>query len=222
MIKSFFLKESLKLRWIYLILLVLTIGFTLFIALRLNNRFVIQGAGSTWYRILAADFRFYDNLRYLPMVSGLAIAFFQFIPEIINRKLRLTYHLPVNISFSLFVMILTGLIAIASLFLLQMLILFLGTRALLPDILVWSTIISVLPWYLGGIMAYSLGVCLVLEPRSEHKVFILLIGGLSLLFPLTSGAMRSMDHVLPLILCLTICSLMAILYSGKRFEKFNE
>ena len=108
--KSIIYKEWLKIRWfaiLYAALGVLVVGN---IFLKVQHDFEFGQAENYWYSILFQGNRFfeYSLFKFVPFVGALVLAIAQYFPETVNKRIKLTFHLPVNENKALLVMMLFG------------------------------------------------------------------------------------------------------------------
>ena len=89
-------KEWLKIRW-FLIGATIT-GLLVVAYLFLNTqRFItFQGANKVWYSILFLNMQYFSLLKYIPFLIAIGIGVAQYFPETINKRIKLTFHLPIN------------------------------------------------------------------------------------------------------------------------------
>jgi hypothetical protein len=219
MIPELFYKEWLKLRWTVISLLTLFVAVLIYIALYVENILRLNEATGYWYNIIFRGTSYYGNLLYLPLLAGIAIAAMQFFPEIQRKRIKLTFHLPVdeykallNMTFfgaalllALFIISFGGLIFIGSLF--------------FPAQIIKSTAISITPWFLAGLSGYFLTAVVVLEPKWPRRIFfgVLAVGWLKLF--LYSYFYEIYSRSLLTFAILILLQVTIILLPGHRFKK---
>lgn len=149
MIRSMVYKEWIKVRWmllLYVLLAVLAVGY-IFIRVRYN--FTFNEAKNFWYSVLFQGYNWFKYLMYIPLLGGLALAVAQYFPETVNKRIKLTFHLPVEENRSLLLMMQFGTLCLLAAFLVVFL-LFLGLSLVwFPKEIIWSAVVSVTPWFLG-------------------------------------------------------------------------
>ena len=116
MIPQLFYKEWLKLRWTVIILLILTVAVLTYITLYIDNILRLNDATAYWYNILFRGISYYSRLHYIPLLAGIAVGAMQFFPEIQRKRIKLTFHLPVNEYKALLNMIFLGAVVLLGLF----------------------------------------------------------------------------------------------------------
>ena len=170
MYKALLYKEWIKLKWVLLILLGISVFTYGKIFLGLGSAIEVKGAYHLWSVVVFKQSMVYRGVKYILPFAGIVIAVAQFFPETRRRRLRLLFHLPVDHNKSLCFMLFTGLACLFILILISLGFL-LGMMSLyFPDEVVKSSIITSVPWFFSGIPAY-LGVSLaIVEPASWRRV----------------------------------------------------
>nr|WP_321485792.1 hypothetical protein [uncultured Draconibacterium sp.] len=219
--KSILYKEWLKIRWfaiIYAALGVLVVGN---IFLKVQHDFEFSEAANYWYSILFHGNRFYEYslFKFVPLLGALAIALAQYFPETVNKRIKLTFHLPVNENKALLVMVLFGAFCLFAIAAIQVL-LFTGLSLLyFPAEIIQSALISVAPWFLCGFAVYFLSALIVLEPVWKYRFLYLLVAVTFVPIYLQSAASRAYSPALPLLIFFAVLLSVALLFSGYRFRK---
>lgn len=219
--KSILYKEWLKIRWfaiIYAALGVLVVGN---IFLKVQHDCEFSEAANYWYSILFHGNRFYEYslFKFVPLAGALAIALAQYFPETVNKRIKLTFHLPVNENKALLVMVLFGAFCLFAIAAIQVL-LFTGLSLLyFPAEIIQSALISVAPWFLCGFAVYFLSALIVLEPVWKYRFLYLLVAATFVPIYLQSAAARASSPALPLLILPTVLLSVALLFSGYRFRK---
>lgn len=219
MLKSMIYKEWLK-TWAAIACLVLMlIGFTAYDFLALAKNASLQGYGFLWSYAVGKYSILVDNLIYLPVICGLALAAAQFIPETYRKCLKLTLHLPMSQLRTVSIMQGYGLVVLLVFFIIQAasLGIFLG-HYLVADI-VWRILFSLLTWYCAGLCAYIWAGAIILEPAWRMRIFetVLMLALLST-FYLSSQMMGYSCGILPLATVTTPAAFPLIHYSVRRFK----
>lgn len=99
--------------------------------------------------------RFYRNFDLYPLLAGLLLAIVQFVPEMQQKRLKLTLHLPYPQNRMLMLMLIAGLSELIVIYLIDYLILYVYLQNILAPELTDRILLTSLPWYIGGITAYS-------------------------------------------------------------------
>ena len=194
MIKAIFYKEWIKMRCFYPLSALFLFGATAYALLRVQRVITFKGAAHVWEVMLEKEVVFIDILQYLPALLGVLLAVVQFVPEMAQKRLKLTLHLPFPQWKMILLMSGIGLGALALLFIVQTAVLWGYFHALLAPELVARILLTALPWYL----AIAVGVC---------RIFFL------------SDTPQAYDGMLSWLALLLVCSLFFPLLSVYRFKQ---
>lgn len=170
LLKSIFLKEWLKIRWYWVVALVLNLGALIYLFFDMRHQFQVEHSEMIWYWAFELRQLLYTTIKYIPAFTGALLAAAQFGPEMVNGRFRLSLHLPVRNdllvwSWVLFGAIMGGLIAI-----LDAIGLYIVVAVWFPHEAAISAVLTALPWFQAGWVAYF-GVTLVLlEPQRLRRL----------------------------------------------------
>ena len=217
--KSILYKEWLKLKWIFLIVTITGIAAIISIFLNVKHDILFGGATNYWYSFLFMGLQYYQVVKYLPLAIGIAIGVGQYFPETVNKRIKLSFHLPVNEDKILITMMLCGtftlLLTLGSMFLL-----FWGFSAhYFPAEIVHAAIVSVTPWFLAGFVIYYFISLIVLEPVWKYWIFYALIGYSFVTLFLESSIAGGYEPVIFKLSILTLLLSLSLLFSAYRFRK---
>ena len=176
MLKAIFYKEWLKLRLFWCLALVLHVALIAYMLLSLRSVLLASGVVETWATMIGRDVLMVNQLMYLPLLTGVCIALCQWLPEMQNKLIRLTLHLPIDNTLSIGAMLLTSLCGLTLLFALDAILLAGVEQIWLPRELVWRTFLTCLPWYLGGLIGYSVASWCILEQQWLFRCIAFLVG----------------------------------------------
>ena len=217
--KSIVYKEWLKIRWFligYTLLGILGIGY---LFLTLKHGFAFSGGKNVWNSILFMGHQFFSPLKYVPLLGGLTIAFTQYFPETVNKRIKLTFHLPLGENKALLMMHAFGAVSL----LLSFLVffgMFAGFSLLyFPVQMVTDSIISIFPWFFAGFAAYFLVALIVLEPEWKFRFYYFVVGGFFLTIYLNSPITGAYGPANSGLFVLTAFLSIALLFSAYRFRK---
>lgn len=211
-------KEYLKVRWPWMTLLILNSLLMAYVFIETRRLFVLDHAELVWYRVMHLNQIYYSLFKYAPVITGLLLSGFQYLPEMINERLRLSLHLPVSPHRLILAHLLVGLTALSLVVFLDMGALALISARYFPVEAVAMALWTALPWCLAGMAAY-LGVTLgLLEPNYRLRVANLIVAagvaGLFLL-PVTPGGYR---QCLPVLVVPLLLLIPAVLLPAYRFR----
>jgi hypothetical protein len=217
--KSVVYKEWLKIRWFivgYTLLGILGIGY-LFLAVK--HSFAFSGGKNVWNTALFQGYQFYGLLKYMPLVGGLIIAFAQYLPETINKRLQLTFHLPLAENKVLLLMQAFG----AGSLLVSFLILgglFAGfSLVYFPIEMVTDSFATILPWLLAGFAAYFMVALIVLETNRIFRVCYSMVGCFFLSIYFGSAGTAAYAPANSVLFILTALLSIGFVFSAYRFRK---
>ena len=218
MLKAIFYKEWLKLRLFWLLALLLHAGLVTYLLLALRSTLLASGVVETWATMIGRDVMMVNQLMYLPLVTGIALALCQWLPEMQIKRIRLTLHLPLEYTASIGIMLLSSLVGLCLLFALDATILALVEHAWLPRELVWRTFLTCLPWYIAGMLGYSIVSWCVLEPQWRFRCLNILIGAPLVAICFLSTQPACYSHMWPWLLIVLIATTILPFYSIYRFK----
>lgn len=205
--KAIFYKERIKIRRFYPLATAVLAGFTAYALLRIGRMYAFNGAASVWLAVLDRGDVLVDPLKYLPALVGAGLGLAQFLPEITQKRLKLTLHLPDSRRAMMLGMLGYGLVLLTMLFAVQLLAIGLYLRHLMAPELVHAVVSTTLPWYAAGFAGYLFAAWICIEPTWRQRLFDALIaaGVMRLLF--SSDALRVCDPLLPWIAAVVLCAL---------------
>jgi hypothetical protein len=217
--KSIIYKEWLKIRFFL-------VGFTLlgmigigYLFLKVQHGFTFTGGGNFWYNILFMGMQFFGFFKYVPLFGGLLIAVAQYFPETINKRIKLTFHLPLKENNVLLMMHAFGAgCLLFSYFLLLGVFIALST-VYFPSEMVWDSVVSVTPWFLAGFVAYFFVAMVVMEPVWMYRFLYSLVAGFFVTIYVKSPVIAAYGPAIPGLSLLTILLSVALLFSAYRFRK---
>jgi hypothetical protein len=217
--KSIIYKEWIKIRWALLAFLIIGIIALSVVLLRVRHDILFVDAANYWYSFLFRGSPYYMLLKFLPFLAGLGIAVAQYFPETVNKRIKLTFHLPVRENEILIKMHSFGAICLITEFIILLLVFIMGSSIFFPSDIIIPSLISILPWFLGGIAAYFIVALILLEPIWLYRGLFTIIGGGFITFFYLNGVIGAYKPVLLILLLLTLLSNILVLFSGYRFRK---
>jgi hypothetical protein len=217
--KSIIYKEWLKTKWF-------TIGYTVLALLAVGNMFLkvqhditFYEAGNYWYSILFQGFKYFSYMKFIPIAGAVAIGIAQFFPETVNKRIKLTFHLPIGENKALSIMLLYGTITIALSYFVQVGLFTAFSKLYFPNQIFYAAIVSISPWYLAGFAAYFLIGLIVLEPVWKFRFLYFLIGASYLPIYMESAVIAGYGPLNGKLLILTALISCSLLFSAYRFRK---
>ncbi|MCM1077256.1 MAG: hypothetical protein NC411_07850 [Bacteroides sp.] len=174
--KALLMKEWLKTRQIFLLALLLAVAVTVYAVLMMNRMIELRGVDHLWLVMLLKDMTFVDIIKYAPLVAGIAIGIAQMAPEMTQKRLKLTLHLPYPQNQLVALMLLVGLGELLVIFLVQALIIAVYDLNIMPVEMVSRVMLTTVPWFLAGFTAYLFVTSICLEHTWLRRIIIALLG----------------------------------------------
>lgn len=211
-------KEWMKTRRILGIFVLIFAVTVIYSIIDIRHDIRIDGADNVWYRYFFQGASVASLFRWIPSLTGLAVALSQFVPEMTNKRLKLTLHLPSGESSIMVCMLLYGVLCLILLFAVSEGVLVLLAEAVLPFEIIWSMLQQHFPWLVAGIAAYGFTAWICIEPQWKQRVCnaVIALVGLSVLF--VSQVAGAYDHFGLGMSGIAIVALLASIYSCARFK----
>lgn len=216
--KAIFYKEWIKTRWYFLLSTLLLAAFTGYCLLNVSRIIEFQGAVHLWEVMLERDAIFVDLLTYLPLLAGLLLAVFQFVPEMQQSRLKLTLHLPYPHYRMIAAMLLYGTLMLCIAFLVSLVMIGVCFDAVVARELFAHVILTALPWYVAGLAAYFLAAWVCLEPTWKRRILNMLVGVGVLRIFFLAPAPEAYNRFLPWLALFTLLLSMLSMLSVYRFK----
>lgn len=170
MVKSIFLKEFYKIRWFWIMILLLNAMVCLYMFISTRRLFILDHPEVVWYRVLQLGHIPFDQLRYIPVFSGILIACAQYLPEMWGERLRLSLHLPIPPHLLMLIHLGVGLVAYGLIILVDMGALWWTTGLYFPRESTTTCLLTASPWIIAGVAGYLGGMLALLEPCYRQKM----------------------------------------------------
>lgn len=218
MIKSIIFKEWIKSRWVLLIVLIIfaaVIGYTF---MNVTRGLRMAGGQHIWEMIVQKGITFASFVKYLPLFAGIVLALAQYVPEMTNKRLKLTLHLPLKESKIMLSMLFYGLISLAVIFLASYIILYTGfNHYFCIEVAQWN-MDEAKPWFLGGLMAYLLTAWICIEPVWKQRILNAVIAILIIWLYYFEATPESYSPLLCYLAILIVLGISFSFYSLVRFK----
>jgi hypothetical protein len=219
MLKSLFYKEWIKTKRIILLMGIIAIALIIYTFINTGQMFRVGGALQTWTNVILKDMAILPEIiKWFPLLAGCLLGLVQFVPEMTDKRLKLTLHLPLPESKILSSMLMYGILALLVIYILMYLALNIGLQLYYPSEIICAMTSQILPCFLGGIAAYFFVSWICIEPVWRQRIFniIIAISGLSLFsFGAKSGAYIPF---IPYLIAIVIIGFYFPFYSTARFK----
>ena len=219
MFKSVVFKEWLKVRWFLVILTLLGIIVVGNIFLKVQHYMTFQDANKYWYLLLFQNVQYFSSLKFVPVLIGLGVAIAQYVPEITDKRIKLTFHLPVNENKILLQMLGFGIVILLACYAIMFLT-FVGlSNHFFAKEIVNAAVISVTPWFLAGFTTYFLVALVILEAIWKYRIAYAAIAYSFILLYLEYSIAGGYAPINLKLSILTLLTSISILFSAYRFRK---
>ena len=216
--KAIFFKEWIKTRRYFPLALILSLIFTAYALLQMQRVIGFKGVGHLWEILLSRDTVFIEVLTYLPLAAGILLSVVQFVPEMQQKRLKLTLHLPYPQRKMILSMLGCGLLQVGCIAAVNYLALYLYLQSVLAPELTGRILLTALPWYLCGAAGYLLAAWICLEPTWKRRIVdaLIAVGVLRIFF--LSSVPQAYDGFLIVLTIYTACLPLLPLLSVARFK----
>lgn len=218
LIGAIVLKEWLKLRWVWLGLLVLHLLVLAFLFLSLRHQFQVEHSEMIWYWAFELRRLLYESILFLPLLSGVVLAGAQFGPEMIGGRLRLSLHLPVRGDLLLLGWVGFGAALGALLAALDLVGLYWIVARYFPAEAAVSAVLTALPWFLGGWVAYFGATLMLLEPAPLRRVLYLGLAVAFLALLYRHRGYQEYDGIMPVMIGAALLFVPAVILPAHRYR----
>lgn len=219
MYKSIFYKEWIKTRKLIGLLVLIFIGLITYIFIDILQLLRTSGAVNFVETVVQKDVALLPLIKYIPALSGILLAISQYVPEMQNKRLKLTLHLPIPESSIVSLMLGYGFMVMFLLLFVVFTILLIGLGILFPVEIVCANFFSALPWFLAGLAGYLITSWASLEPVWKYRVSDAIAGLCCLSFFFISARSGGMTAFLPVLMTIIIISFSFAYYSVTRFKE---
>lgn len=211
-------KEWIKTRWYLLLAMIVTLGFTGYVLLRINRVIDLMGADHLWQVMLDRDVIFIDSQMYIPFIIGLALAVVQYVPEMMQSRLKLTLHLPHNQFAIIGMMLLYGVMALFICFAVNFALMLVYLTNVMAVELVRHVLLSAVTWYVAGFAAYLLTAWVCLEPTWKRRILNIVISVCILSLFFLSSVPEAYNGFILVLVGYTVLSVLLPMLSVHRFK----
>ena len=216
--KALSYKEWIKTRKVIGILLVLMFAVLAYSFIEVTHAIRLDDAINVWYGFLFMDNSLPSVASGFPLVAGLALALVQFVPEMTNKRLKLTLHLPARETAIVSSMLLYGYLILVGLFLFSIIVYIVGLSFIFSFEITQMLLSKLIPSFVSGLVVYGFTAWICFEPQWKQRVLNLMVavGLLSVLF--VSQLAGAYMHFTVGLIILLIASFAFPFYSVLRFK----
>jgi len=219
MYKAILYKEWIKIRWWVIGYLVVMLGSLIYIGLDVRQWFEMNDAIRVWLYVIQRSVPFFKSLKFIPVFAGILLAIIQFVPEMVKKRYRLTFHLPIDENKSLLFMSFVGLGMIALFSLLVLVSLAVVSSIYFPHEVSAISLLTVAPWLLASFVAYLGASAITVDPSWKYRVVYAV-----LLYPIVQslflgGNLGLYRFSLISYIFLSLIFILIVLFPGYRLRK---
>jgi len=146
-----------------------------YIFLKMGRSFRFAGMEHLWDVIVNRQQFVFRDLKYFPLAAGICLGFAQYVPEMIQKRIKLTLHLPMEEWRIITLMLVYGASLLLAVFVCHVGAVYVFASLYFPAEFIVSMLTTVLPWYMSGLIAYAFIAMLCLEPTWKRRIFIALV-----------------------------------------------
>lgn len=217
--KHLIYKEWIKTRWFALLSLLLSLGIICSIFVAIRSNIITNGGVNYLYSLLTYKYEFFSPYQYIPLVIALMTGLSQFVPEVIDKRIKLSFHLPVGALRIVYTMVIYGLLLQLAIYGISLLIYTGLVSIYLPAEIVYPSVKTIFPWFLGGFTAYFLIAMIALEPIWKFRIFYILVSAKLLTLFFNSYGIGNAVTLLPILCLITAVASVSPIYTSYRFKK---
>lgn len=221
-LRHLFYKEWIKTRWTCLAALLLGLASVFYLFMRVGNGMERMGAKVYMLRVLYDNppLIYYRMLLYVPLLIAVCVGVTQYLPEVANRRIRLTLHLPVANTRLILGMALYGVVMITVVNLILFGLFVAKNCALFPAEITLPVVKSVVPWFLAAYPAYNFIAMVALEPHRWRQLIYAVVG-CCVLSPFVVCGESPGSYALTAVplAVMAVASFPLLLFSSYRFSK---
>ena len=167
-------KEWMKTRRQVLVFFLLFVAVTVYSYIDLTYAIRMNEAVNVWYAFIFQDAAAAPLMMYVMPLAGISLAVVQYVPEMTNKRFKLTLHLPASENRIVTAMLLYGYAVLAVLYLLSALVLAFVMHLLLPAEVVGRMLQQLLPWMAAGMAGYGFAAWICIEPQWKQRILTIL------------------------------------------------
>lgn len=217
--KSVIYKEWIKTRWFVILFAIVGISAVAYIFLNVQRDFKFNDANNYWYNILFMGVRYFGSLKFIPILGALAIAVAQYFPETVSKRIKLSFHLPINENRVLLMMMLYGTVCLLACYFVQLALFYALSVIYFPANIVLPALATITPWFLSGFATYYLAALIVLEPVWKYRLAYFAVAGIFIPLYFQSAPNGAYAPANLGLTILVVISSISLLFSGYRFRK---
>lgn len=219
MYHALFYKEWVKTRKLILLAVIVFAGFISYSFISIAQNIRVAGAVDLWEAVIMKDFPLIPLLKWVPVLTAVLLSLAQYVPEMHDKRLKLSLHLPLPETGIVLFMLAYGITILLSVYLISVLVLLSGLSIWFPAEFVKSSFYSSAPWFLSGWTAYLLTSWVCLEPVWKYRILNAAYAICALSLFVVDARPGGYHYFMPYLLMVTLISLLFPFYSVVRFKE---
>jgi hypothetical protein len=223
MFSALFYKEWIKTKRIILLLIIALIALFMYTFINTEQTFRLNGYVQSWANVILKDLSVLPEItKWFPLFAGLLFALVQFIPEMTDKRMKLTLHLPLPEPKIVLSMLTYGFAVLLVVYLIMYMMWSIGLRFYYATEIITFMTWQVAPYFLGGLTSYLFTAWICLEPVWRQRLFnsLAATGGLYLFYMETKqGAYMTF---IPYLIVMMIAAFCFPFYSTARFKEGSQ
>ncbi|MDO4703413.1 hypothetical protein [Tannerella sp.] len=219
MFSAIFYKEWIKTRRTVLLVFLLLVALLGYALVQMGQTLRVSGAVQAWSAVLLKDMSLVPAVtKWFPLLAGLLLGVAQFIPEMTDKRLKLTLHLPLREWRIIFATLLYGIAVLSVAFLLMYAGLYAGLSRHYAAEMLHAVTWQLLPYFEGGLACYLFTAWVCLEPVWRRRVANALVASAGLYLYFMDAPSGAYITFLPCLTLILVAGLSFPFYSAARFK----
>lgn len=219
MFSAIFYKEWIKTRRTVGLMLLLLVTLLVYAFVQMGQTLRLSGAVQAWSAVLLKDMSLVPAVtKWFPLLAGVLLGVAQFIPEMTDKRLKLTLHLPLRESKIVFVTLLYGIAVLSAAFLLMYVALYAGLSRYYAAEMLHAMTWQLLSYFEGGLACYLFTAWVCMEPVWRRRVANALVAAAGLYLFFMDAPSGAYVTFLPCLTLILVAGLSFPFYSAARFK----
>ncbi len=173
--KALSYKEWIKTRKLIGVLILVSLGVLSYSFIEVTHLIRLNDANTVWFGFLYLDSSLPAITTFIPVLFGVALSLVQFVPEMVNKRLKLTLHLPARESSIVTAMLVYGYLVLFCLSLVTLLLYVVGFSMMFSCEVIGIILSQLIPAFVSGLVAYGLTAWICFEPQWKQRIYNLLV-----------------------------------------------
>lgn len=199
--------------------LLLSVCMAGFEILSMNRVGTVKGVEHIWQIMLMKDNMFVNHLTFIPLAVGVGVGLAQMLPEMVQKRFKLTLHLPYSQNRMVLAMLAVGLAEIVAVSVVTSVIVVVYDMRILAPELVSRVVLTMSPWFVAGVVAYFFTAAVCIEGCRVQKVALPLLGVGVVSWLFAGDAPEAYNGVLLLFVVASLSCALLVYRSVYRFKE---